>query len=83
MGKSCERQCFVDRHLLDRVQEFFEVDAQALSFLRVCLRSGLPNSLPLGTFLRREITNVKQSDRLCNMCCEFMVLHLCAVLRIS
>ena len=28
MGKSCERQCFVDRHVLDGVQEYFEVDAQ-------------------------------------------------------
>ena len=41
------RQCFVDWHLLDCVQEFFGVDAQALSFLRVCLKRGLPNSLPL------------------------------------
>ena len=47
MGKSCERQCFVDWHVLDRVQEFFGVDAQGLSFLRVCLKGGLPNSLPL------------------------------------
>ena len=35
--------------------------------------------LVAGTFFRREMTHVKQSDRLCKMCCEFMVLR-CAVL---
>ena len=45
MGKSCGRQCFVDWHLLDHVQQFFGVDAQGLSFLRVCLKGGLLNSL--------------------------------------
>ena len=31
--------------------------------------------LVVGTFLRREVTNVRQSVRIHNMCCEFMVLR--------
>ena len=36
--------------------------------------------LVVGTFFRRAKTHVKQSVRIYNMCCEFMVLHSCALL---
>ena len=34
----------------------------------------------VGTLFRTEMTNVKQSVRIYNICCEFMVLHSCAML---
>ena len=39
--------------------------------------------LVVGTFFRREMTHVKQSVRIYNMCCEFMVLRSCAMLCLS
>ena len=64
--------CFVSQ--LERRQAYLKkaLTSNRISFI-----------LLQGTFFKREMTHVKQSARIYNMCCEFMVLRSCAMLCLS
>ena len=55
-------------------------------FKKVLTSNRISFILFCGTFFRREMTNVKQSVRIYNMCCEFMVcvpVQCCALVNIE